>query len=54
MTKTIHGTVHGKTIELDEEVGVADGQSVEVQIKVISPSGELGWRHPAHGGCFGG
>lgn len=35
MTKTIHGTVHGKTIELDEDLGVAEGQEVEVQVKVI-------------------
>jgi hypothetical protein len=36
MTKTIHGKVHGKTIELDEDLGVADGQDVEVQVKVIT------------------
>ena len=36
MTKTIHGKIHGKTIELDEDLGVAEGQEVEVQIKVIS------------------
>ena len=36
MTKTIHGKVHGKTIELDEDLGVADGQEVEVQVKVIA------------------
>ena len=35
MTKTIHGTVHGKTIELDEDLGVAEGQEVEVQVRVI-------------------
>jgi hypothetical protein len=35
MTKTIHGKVHGKTIELDEDLGVADGQEVEVQVRVI-------------------
>jgi hypothetical protein len=36
MTKTLHGKVHGKTIELDEDLGVADGQEVEIQVKVIS------------------
>jgi hypothetical protein len=36
MTKVVHGTVHGKTIDLDEDLGVADGQAVEVQVKVIS------------------
>ena len=35
MTKTIHGKVHGKTIELDEDLGVAEGQEVEVQVRVI-------------------
>jgi hypothetical protein len=42
MTKTLHGKVHGKTIELDEDLGVAEGQEVEVQIKVISPSEKWG------------
>jgi hypothetical protein len=36
MTKTIRGKVHGKTIELDEDPGVAEGQEVEVQVRVIS------------------
>lgn len=35
MTKTLHGKVHGKTIELDEDLGVAEGQEVEVQVTVI-------------------
>jgi len=35
MQKTIHGTVHGKTIELDQELGLADGQVVEVQVRLI-------------------
>jgi hypothetical protein len=35
MTKTVHGKVHGKTIELDEELGVADGQEVEIIIKTV-------------------
>ena len=35
MTKTIHGKVHGKTIELDEDLGVVEGQEVEVHVKVI-------------------
>ena len=45
MTKTIHGIVHGRNIELDEEPGVAEGEEVEVTIRTISdpvvrPSGE--------------
>jgi hypothetical protein len=42
MTKIVHGIVHGKTIEFDEDLGVADGQEVEVHIKVISPSAKWG------------
>jgi hypothetical protein len=42
MTKTMHGKVHGKTIELDEDLGVADGQEVKVQIKVIPPTRKWG------------
>jgi hypothetical protein len=37
MTKTIHGRVHGRTIELDEDLGLADGQDVEVQVRVVPP-----------------
>jgi len=35
MTKTIHGRVHGKTIELDEDLGVAEGQQVQITIKTV-------------------
>lgn len=38
MTRTVHGTVHGKTIELDEDLGVAAGQQVEIQIKLVAPA----------------
>jgi hypothetical protein len=38
MSKTIHGKVHGRTIELEEDPGVAEGQEVEVRIKVVPPS----------------
>ena len=42
MTKTIHGKVHGKTIELDEDIGVAEGQEVEVQVKIVQPAKKWG------------
>jgi hypothetical protein len=42
MTKTIHGTIHGKIIELDEDLGVAEGLAVEVQVTVIQPSRKWG------------
>ncbi len=35
MTKTMHGKVYGRTIELDEDIGVAEGQKVEIQVRVI-------------------
>jgi hypothetical protein len=37
----VQGVVHGKTIELKESTGVADGQAVEVVVRVIS--GERAW-----------
>jgi hypothetical protein len=42
MTKTLRGTVLGRTIELDEDPGVDDGQEVEVQIKVVQPTKKWG------------
>lgn len=30
MTKMMHGIVHGKTIELSEDVGFSDGQAVDL------------------------
>ncbi len=35
MSKTIHGIVHGRIIELDRDLGVAEGQEVEVQVKIV-------------------
>jgi hypothetical protein len=44
MTKIMHGVVHGRTIELDQEVGVPDGQKVEVAIQLASTeAGEGPW-----------
>jgi hypothetical protein len=42
MEKTIHGKVRGRSIEFDQDLGVADGQEVEVQIKVILPARKWG------------
>jgi hypothetical protein len=42
VTKTVHGKIHGKTIEFDEDPGVAEGQEVEVQIKVLPPARKWG------------
>ena len=36
MTKTIHGKVRGKTIELAEEIGIPEGQEVEITVRMVS------------------
>ena len=33
MSRILHGVVHGKTIELADDPGIADGQSVEVVVR---------------------
>jgi hypothetical protein len=45
MIETMHGKVHGRTIELDEDPGVAEGQQVEVQLRVPPGTG----RKPGEG-----
>jgi hypothetical protein len=40
--KSLRGVVHGKIIELDQDPGVAEGQSVEVQMRVIDRGGKWG------------
>ena len=42
MMKTLYGKIRGKTIELDEDPGIADGQQVEVQLMIV--------REPESGG----
>ncbi len=42
MTKTLHGKIRGRTIELDEDPGVAEGQQVEVQVKIVEPARKWG------------
>ena len=44
MTRTLRGKIRGKTMELDEDLGVVDGQEVEVQITMDRPRK----RPPAH------
>ncbi len=36
MFKQVEGVIHGKTIELDEDPGIAEGQRVAVQLRVSS------------------
>jgi len=43
MSKTVTGIVRGKTIELAEDLGVAEGQRVQVSVTVVdstTPTGE--------------
>lgn len=42
MTKTMHGKIHGRTIELDEDAGASEGQEVEVQVTFLQQSAEWG------------
>ena len=38
MTKTLHGVIHGKTIELSDDPGLADGEAVKIVMQSIKPS----------------
>jgi hypothetical protein len=46
MTRVIHGRVRGRTIELCEDLGMADGQEVEISIRTV-PAGQA--RKPGEG-----
>jgi hypothetical protein len=37
MTKVIHGKVHGRTIEFSEDLGLTEGQEVEVSVRTLPP-----------------
>lgn len=36
MIKFIHGKVRGRTIELNEDLGLAEGQDVEVSLRTVA------------------
>lgn len=42
MVKLIHGVVHGKTIELKDEIGLADGQEIEITVRIVHPKDKWG------------
>ena len=46
MVRLIHGKVRGKLIELDEDLGLAEGQEVEVTVRPISSEAS---RQPGEG-----
>ena len=42
MSRAAFGVVHGRTIELTEELGLADGQMVEISVKTTPPLAQWG------------
>jgi hypothetical protein len=42
ITRTVHGTIRGKFIELTERLGLADGQEVEIEVKAVEPPRQWG------------
>ena len=49
MNKSIHGRVHGRTIEIDEDLGLSDGQ--EVKLHFITRHHAINYRSGAKGFC---
>ena len=39
---SIHGVIHGRTIELAEDPGIADGQRVQVEVRAAPAAGNWG------------
>jgi len=37
MTRVVHGVVHGKTIALEEDLGLVEGQAVELTLRTVVP-----------------
>ena len=42
MPKVLHGKINGRTIELSEDLGLAPGADVEVQVKPVPAKGKWG------------
>jgi hypothetical protein len=40
MTKLLRGRVRGRTIELNEDLGLSDGAEVELSVRATTPPGE--------------
>jgi hypothetical protein len=38
MVRQVHGVIHCKTIKLDQDPGIAEGQRVDVQVRLSSTS----------------
>jgi len=41
-SKLVRGVVHGKSIELNQDLGLSEGQEVEVRITVVAKSQRWG------------
>jgi len=46
MVKIVHGKVHGKTIEIDQDLGLAEGQDVELELRTTTPPEETATSSP--------
>jgi hypothetical protein len=42
MVRQVQGVIHGKTIELDQDLGIAEGQRVDVRVRLSSTSRQWG------------
>jgi hypothetical protein len=36
MTRTFRGVIHGRTVELTEDLGVLDGQQIEITLWTVT------------------
>ena len=42
MMRHVQGVIHGKTIELDQDLGMAEGQRVSIEVQVDLPASPWG------------
>jgi hypothetical protein len=42
MTRVLHGKINGRTIELTEDLGLAPGEEVEVQVRTLQKTENWG------------
>jgi hypothetical protein len=52
MTRTIHGMIRGRMIELREDIGLRDGQDVEVHVTPVAPPRPWGEGIRRSAGCM--
>ena len=52
MSEVIHGVIHGKTIDLEEDPGIGDGRAVEVVVRPVSPPRPWGEGIRSSAGAF--